>query len=311
MSFTLRQLRYFVSAAETGKLSSAASECNVSQSAITLAIKSLEDQIGFELFERNPHGVTLSREGQRFLGKSREILSLAYSAASSSLDHPTSANRIGRIKVGATDTVMGYFLIPLIARFRARFPQLKVDLVEMERPEIENALVEEELDLGILLVSNVQRQGDLACSVLLPSQRRLWLPSNHPLLSKHSATLKDVAKEPLIMLTVDEAEHTARSYWEIGGLQPNVVMRSANVEAVRTAVASGLGVALLSDMVYRPWSLDGSRIEVREIQDSIPSMDIGVAQKLGKTLSPSAQEFWNFLTKASGQAGRLNFAQSD
>jgi len=299
MSFTLRQLRYFVSAAEAGKLSLAASECNVSQSAITLAIKSLEDQVGFELFERTPHGVTLSREGQRFLGKAREILTLVYSAASSSIDHPTSATRIGRIKVGATDTVMGYFLVPLIARFKARFPQLKIDLVEMERSEIESALIEGQLDLGIVLVSNVQRQGELACSVLLPSQRRLWLPSNHSLLNKHTVTLKDLANEPMIMLTVDEAEDTARSYWDIGGMQPNIVMRSANVEAVRTAVASGLGIALLSDMVYRPWSLDGSRIEVREVQDAIPSMDIGVAYKLGKTLSPSAREFRDFLMKAS------------
>lgn len=298
MSITLRQLRYFVSAAETGKLSAAASACNVTQSAITLSIKALEDQIGFALFERNAHGVVLSLEGQRYLGKAREILALVSSAAISSKHDEATLQRAGRIKIAATDTVMGYFLMPHLARFKARYPRVVVEVVELDRAKIESELMEGKLDLAVTLVSNIQQNFELISSVLVPSQRRLWLPSRHHLLNKQSISLRDVAKEPLIMLTVDEAADTAKTYWEHVGLSPMTAMKSANVEAVRTAVARGLGVAVLSDMVYRSWSLEGDRIEVRDLKERIPSMDVGLTWKLGATLSPLAQEFHDFLKNA-------------
>jgi DNA-binding transcriptional LysR family regulator len=206
--------------------------------------------------------------------------------------------RAGRIKIAATDTVMGYFLMPHLARFKARYPRVAVEVVELDRAKIESALMEGKLDLAVTLVSNIQQNFELISSVLVPSQRRLWLPSRHHLLNKQSISLRDVAKEPLIMLTVDEAADTAKTYWEHAGLSPMTAMKSANVEAVRTAVARGLGVAVLSDMVYRSWSLEGDRIEVRDLKERIPSMDVGLTWKLGATLSPLAQEFHDFLKNA-------------
>ncbi|MDO6804580.1 LysR substrate-binding domain-containing protein, partial [Wenyingzhuangia sp. 1_MG-2023] len=112
-------------------------------------------------------------------------------------------------------------------------------------------------------------------------------------------TLADVAKEPMVMLTVDEAEESALNYWSHLPQEPRIVLRSANVEAIRTAVASGLGVTILSDMVFRTWSLEGDRIEARDLATRVPPMDIGLSWRLGATLSPSAQEFQSFIKAAS------------
>lgn len=298
MSITLRQLRYFLSAAETGKLSASAATLNVSQSAVTIAIKTLEDQVGAALFERSAQGVTLTRDGQRLLGKARDILALVSDATRAHTEWDDDASNSGRVTVAATDTVMGYFLMVHLARFRARFPKIEVNVVEMDRPQIEKALIQGELDIAVMLVSNLQALEHLTSSVLLPSQRRLWLPPRHPLLSQSAVGLEDIAQEPFIMLTVDEAEDTANSYWARTPHRPHVILRSANVEAVRSAVARGLGVALLSDMVFRPWSLEGDRIEVRDVAERIPSMDIGLAWRAGDTLSPATQEFHDFLQTA-------------
>lgn len=295
MSITLRQLRYFVSAAETGKLSAAASECNVSQSAVTIAIKTLEDQMGVPLFERTAHGVELNMPGQRLLVRAREILALVSDAMRLPEEDESLDEGQGVVRVAATDTVMGYFLVPHLARFRARFPRIEIEVIELDRPNIEAGLVDGSLDVAVMLVSNLQNKRSLACSVLFPSQRRLWLPQKHPLLAKASVSLSEIAQEPFIMLTVDEAEVTARSYWTKLDLEPRVVMRSANVEAVRTAVARGLGIAILSDMVFRPWSLEGERIETRDVSDHVPSMDIGMAWKLGASHSGAVRAFIDFL----------------
>ena len=77
------------------------------------------------------------------------------------------------------------------------------------------------------------------------------------------------------MLTVDEASQTASRYWRPTGLRPNVMFTTSSVEAVRSMVADGMGVTILSDMVYRPWSLEGQRIELRNVAAEIPTMDVG------------------------------------
>ncbi|MFP3480811.1 LysR substrate-binding domain-containing protein, partial [Burkholderia sp. SIMBA_057] len=84
--------------------------------------------------------------------------------------------------------------------------------------------------------------------------------AHHPLLKRESVTLASVAPEPFVMLTVDEAAQTAMRYWNETAWRPNVILRTSSVEAVRSMVANGSGVAILSDMVYRPWSLEGRRI---------------------------------------------------
>jgi hypothetical protein len=98
----------------------------------------------------------------------------------------------------------------------------------------------------------------------------------HPLLHTDSIDLADVAGAPYTMLSVDEANQTASRYWAPRRLDPNVIFTTSSVEAVRSMVADGLGLTILSEMVYRPWSLEGQRIEQRNLLTPIPTMDVGL-----------------------------------
>ena len=89
------------------------------------------------------------------------------------------------------------------------------------------------------------------------------------------------------MLTVDEAAYTALRYWNETPFKPDVRLRTSSVEAVRSMVANGSGVAVLSDMVYRPWSLEGRRIETIQLKDPIPPMSVGLAWRKGAEISPA------------------------
>lgn len=128
---------------------------------------------------------------------------------------------------------------------------------------------------------------DLAVEHFFGSPRRLWLPARHPLLERDTVTLEDVAREPFIMLTVDEAAYTALRYWNETPFKPDVRLRTSSVEAVRSMVANGSGVTVLSDMVYRPWSLEGRRIETIQLKDPIPPMNVGLAWRKGAEISPA------------------------
>ena len=201
----------------------------------------------------------------------------------------------GTLRLAMTYTVAGYFLPPYIERFMRAFPGVDLRLTEASRNVIEDGLVSGTFDLAVLLTSNIMDQEGLAYETLLQSRRRLWLSSQHRLLEQPSISLSDVADEPYIMLTVDEASNTAQRYWNRTSYRPKTIFRTSSVEAIRSMVANGMGVTILSDMVYRPWSLDGRRVEVVSTVDRIPTMDVGLAWAANVEQNSAVSAFREFM----------------
>lgn len=294
MPLSLKQVRYFIATADASQVSQAAIALNVSQSAVTAAIKQLEADLKVELFKRLSSGMTLTAEGARFLHHARNIMAAVNAAQNAPLTEDTAIS--GSVRIGVSYTVAGYFLPRHYTRFARSYPRIRTELYELPRDAIEGGLRDGSLDLAVMLVSNLQDKKRLAHETLLRSRRRLWLPVEHPLLAADAITLEDVAQEPYMMLTVDEASHTASRYWKPTGLRPNVIFTTSSVEAVRSLVADGMGITILSDMVYRPWSLEGQRIELRNVVADIPTMDVGVAWNRSRPQSPAARTFHEFLS---------------
>ena len=292
MSLNLRQIRYFVAAAEAGKVVAAASAVGISPSAITEAIQDLEETVGTPLVTRHRDGIKVTYDGYVFQQHSRNILSTLPAATSAVGQHrPRVA---GPLSIGVTITVAGYFLAAPLARFRRSFPEVEVTIKELGRSTIEKQLGQGQLDIGIVLVSNLEHSDEFATETLARSRRRLWTATGHPLLAKPRVTLKDVAREPYIQLSIDEAAVTTLTYWSKYKLKPNVIFQTDSVEAVRSLVATGTGITILSDMVYRPWSLEGDKLESREVAATIPTMDVGLAWSRTATLPAPAQAFIEF-----------------
>ena len=246
--------------------------------------------LGQELFDRTPHGVELTDAGRRFLSHAYTVLS----AADEALRMPREATRVsGLLSIAATYTVLGYFLPHHLQRFTQRFPEIDVKVQERQREAIEEGLITGRHDIGVLLTANVTNS-EITRETFFGSERRLWVPAKHPLLSQSEVTLEHVAAEHYIMLTVDEAAYSSLRYWSQTPYKPKIRLRTSSVEAVRSMVANGLGVAILSDMVYRPWSLEGRRIETITLKERVPRMDVGLAWKGGVEHSPAMQAFRDY-----------------
>ncbi|WP_260690788.1 LysR substrate-binding domain-containing protein [Rhizobium leguminosarum] len=111
------------------------------------------------------------------------------------------------LNVAATYTVLGFSLPYHIDRVSRMLPKLEIRLFEMAREPIEEGLLSNRYDIAVFLTLN-NVNPDLAAETLLSSKRRLWLSSKHRLLSRDNVELKEIADEPCIMLSVDEAAHT-------------------------------------------------------------------------------------------------------
>lgn len=301
MPLSLRQIRYFLATADAGKISLAAANLNVSQSTVTAAIKALEEELEARLFTRHSAGAALTYEGHQFLQHAQNIMAAVSEAMRAPRRNGQSVE--GKIRVGLTDTVAGYFLPQILARFVRVFPGITVQMQEMRRDEIERDIMDGGLDIAVMLVSNLQNRDGIDSLILARSRRRLWLSADHPLKDRDAVPLEEIAREPYVMLAVDEANRTAMRYWEATPHRPRVIFETNSLEAVRSLVATGMGVTILSDMVYRPWSLEGQRIEVRTVTDHVPSMDVGLAWRRGKTMPPAARVFHEYLSLTFSGSG--------
>jgi DNA-binding transcriptional LysR family regulator len=289
MAFTLRQLQYFIAVAEEGTVSGAAQSLSISQSAVTEAIQELEGDLGVSLFERHRRGLSITHKGHQFYRHAARILADVSDARRSFVEGEATAP--GALQLGVTSLVAGYVLSDLLARYRRAHPAVNVSAVEDNGDYLEHLLIGGELDVAVMVISNLRDRVALQAEIFETSPYRLWLPLGHRLASADIIHVSDIVQEPLIMLTVDETEENTGKLLGAFSARPNVAFRTRSVEAVRSLVATGAGIALLPDLVYRPWSLEGDRIESRDVAGSLPVVQVGMVWRRGSVLPQAARDF--------------------
>lgn len=287
--FTLRQLQYFVAVAEHGRVSHAAQALSISQSAVTEAVQGLEADLGVRLFDRHARGLAITHRGQQFLRHATAVL--AEVSAARRAFAAEQAELSGTLALGVTSLTAGYVLSDLLARYRRANPKVEVSAIEDSGEYLEHLLIGGELDVAVVVTSGLRERGALQVEILSVSPYRLWLPVGHRLTAQESIAVADLAGESLIVLRADEMEEEAVNRLAGLGARPRVAFRTRSVEAVRSLVATGAGLALLPDLVYRPWSLEGDRIESRDVSGALPVVQVGVVWRKGSPLSAAARDF--------------------
>jgi len=287
---TLRQFRYFIAVAESGSVASASRMLSIAQSALTKSMLDLESELGSELFTRTSRGMTLTPQGHRFLRSARKVIG---SVADALRLHAVEAEAglSGVLSVGVTSLVAGYYLSEVFSQFRRSCPQVEVFVTEDSPQFLEHLLINGELDVAIMVSNNLTEPQAMVAETLTRSQYRVWLPSNHALTAQEELTLADCAREDQIVLDADRIDELMDRVWARHQLKPRVILRTASLEAVRSLVGAGAGIAIQPDFLYRPWTLDAEHVEVRRLRDDVPTIDIGLVWRRGSGLKPAASEF--------------------
>ena len=290
---TLKRMKYFLAVADTKQVTAAAHQINISPAAITAAIHHLENFLDVSLFERRHDGMYPTRNGMRFQRYCEKMLNLAEDAANLRGGDKSSVS--GHLSLAASPAVHGYFLPPLLARFCRMFRGITVSLSEAKRDKIENDLISGKLDAGFVLTSNVRRRKALTILNISSSERTLWCDAHHRFAAMEAVPVCEVAREPYIQLTIDEAEENTKMFFARHAARRRCLLRTETVEAARSYVAQGMGVTILSTMLFRPWSLEGDRVLSKPIVEAIPHMDIGLVCTKSPKLSPPAQTLYDFV----------------
>jgi DNA-binding transcriptional LysR family regulator len=287
---TLRQFRYFVAVAESGSVAAASRMLNIAQSALTKSLLELEAEIGSTLFLRSARGMALTPQGHRFLVSARRVIgSVADALRVNAADE--SAGISGVLSVGVTSLVAGYYLSELFSRFRRSCPAVEVYVTEDTPRFLEHLLINGELDLAIMVSNALGEPQAMVAETLTRSANRVWLPANHPLAALPEITLAECAACEQIVLDADRIDELMKGVWARHQLARRVILRTSSLEAVRSLVGAGAGIAVLPDFLYRPWTLDAEHVEVRRLRDEVPTVDVGLVWRRGSGLKAAATEF--------------------
>jgi DNA-binding transcriptional LysR family regulator len=305
MSFSLRQIRYFLAVAENGSVSKAAAQLHTSQSTITEALKDLEADLGVRLLERQARGLDLTHKGQFFRRHAERIWQDVQDARGALAT--TGSEVAGRVTLGVTSLVAGYVLADLLTRFTRAFPGINVNLVEDSHDYLEHLLLNGEIDLALVTTSGLHNPESLAADELDTFRYRVWVPSGHPLASRKLVDLAAISEFPQITLNIGEIDEVADQFWRGAGVKPHTAFRTGSVEAVRSLVAAGVGVAILPDLLFRPWSLDGHRLEAIRVSAQLPIVRAALVRRRGYHDNVNALRFID--VTVAYKAGRLKAAE--
>ncbi len=286
---TLKQFRYFLAVADTASVAGAARLLNIAQSAVTKSIQELEEALGRRLFDRTPRGMALTQDGYRFKASALKVVDAV--AEAGQIGAETDNQLKGHLTIGVTSLVAGYYLADVLTRFQRAHPQVKLSVVEDAPQFLEHLLVNGEVDLAIMISNELDNPKALVVEPLTHSTNRVWLTSTHPLALESELSLEQCATQPQVVLEVARVDAVLKGVWARHGLRPEVLLRTSSLEAVRSLVGRGAGIAILPDFLYRPWTLDADRIEVRTLRDALPSIDVGLVWRRGSHIRDVVVEF--------------------
>ncbi|WP_207461354.1 LysR family transcriptional regulator [Azospirillum sp. SYSU D00513] len=291
MNVNLRQVRAFIVTARFASFTRAANLLNLSQPALTVQIRQLEQSLGVRLFDRNTRSVELTRVGRDLLPALERLLGDFDAVVESARE--MAALRSGSVSIAALPSVAATVLPPLIAEFRAAHPRIRVQIRDGVGRRI-NALVQEEaVDFGI--GADIEPEAGLETVRLLGDELLAVLPPDHRLCAAERLTLEELAAEPLILTN---PESTVRYLANRAFAERNLLIAPAyEVTYMSTAVGlvrAGLGIALLPSTAIE-LSL-APAIALRPVDTPALRRSIALVLKAGRSLSPAAQAFREMLT---------------
>jgi DNA-binding transcriptional LysR family regulator len=287
MPVNLNHLAVFHAVAEARSVTLGARRLMVSQPAVSKQVKELERALQTRLFDRHAAGVSLTDSGRLLADYAGRIFALAAEAEAAMAD--LSSMRRGSLAVGASPSLGTYLLPRALVYFRQRFPGVRV-AVEIEPSHLLRARLNEgALDLGLTQAD--VNWPELESEALADDELVAIAPAGHPLAKKRRVTPEALSAEPFV---VRETGSQTRSLVERAlaakgyAVRPAVAL--ASTEAVKQAVAAGLGVAMVSKLVVSREMADGRLAPLRLAGLSI-RRPIRLVRPPGRTESKAALAF--------------------
>jgi DNA-binding transcriptional LysR family regulator len=287
---TLRQFRVFDAVARHLSFSRAAEELHLSQPAVSMQVKGLEDIVGLPLTEQLGKKIFLTEAGREVLHASQAI-----TARLNDLQHNLAQLRsidTGRLNIASTSTVNAV-ATDILARFRGRHPGVSIHLDVSNRAEALDQLVGNRIDLAIM--GQVPDGLGLEATRFMDNPLVVIAAPDHPLARKKRISVRELASESFLVREAGSGTRGAMErFFAARGLEIQSSMEMSSNEAIKQAVQAGLGLGILSLQTLE-MELALKRLTVLKVEGFPIMRHWYIVHRADKRLSPVAQAFKEFV----------------
>ncbi len=291
MRTNFHQLYIFHTVARLGSFSKAAEYMNISQPAVSIQVRELERELGSALLHRLRRGLQLTDAGQAVYGYTQRIFALAEEMQGAVQD--IQGLKSGKLTIGSSTTPGEYILPWVIGQFRRSYPAVEVSLSITNTHAVVEWIHNRELDLG-MAGAPVSLEG-LNSFPYVTDEIVVIAGANHALAAKRWVALRDLEGADFILREPGSAtRQTAEECLESHGIGINVVMELGSNEAVKRAVAAGLGIGLMSRFGITPDTIAGM-ITALPVRGWRCQRALTVFYRDDKHLPSAQREFLRFL----------------
>lgn len=283
---SMRQLKAFVSVFQLRKISTAAEQLHITQSAVSLLIRQLENGLGITLFERTTRSLRPTEAANDVLPVAERILRDVGQLTANASD--MSQLHRGRVSVAVTPTLGGIVLPSAVRAFRERHPGIHLSVDDCAPDQFVARVVGEQVDFGI--GSPEQAGADVDVKTLVRDHLSIVCPAGHPLARQRTVKWSDL--KPYGVITIRPG-YGIRPLIDASAAQASVHLQVVNeVTFLSTALwmtESGMGISIMPSAYALHSSIQG--LEIRSLSRPRVSRDIALVTKRGHTLSPAAKAF--------------------
>ena len=282
----LRHLRYFIAVAEEENVSRAAMKLHVSQPGISRQIRDLEEEIGFDLFERTAKSIKLTTAGKIFLKEARAILQRTEDAVQNAR---AAVGGSGELHVGYAPSLTARFLPQTLRAFQEALPKVRVKLHDSSTEEMSEGLRTGKLQISFTVRVTQGAWRDFNFAELSRDRFCVAVAPKHRLASKRSVKLEDIAREPLVIYSRKDYPEAYKSIVTLFSklkVKPRIAEEHDSVSSLIAAVEAGTGISIATGQLA---CTAGWRLKLIPFSPPLDPLIIGAAWK-GK-LTQSAEKF--------------------
>ena len=273
----LRQFKQFIAVAEELSFRRAAERLHMAQPPLTTAIRKLEEELGVVLLERSNRITALTQAGQTLLIEARRAIGQVERAIH--VTRLAGTGLSGSLRISFVTSGPTGFLPLVLQAFRARHPQVELDLQEASSYEQVLALEQDRCDIGLIVLP--VRDTSVPVQLVVDERLVAALPAQHALASQPTVTLADMAHEPWVLFPEDKGPgmyNMIVTSCALAGYRPRIVQRGRQMETIVSLVSVGVGVALVpSSMAHT--ARDG--VVFREVTGIATPLDYQLAIATG------------------------------
>ena len=238
---TLTQLEIFSQVAELRGFTLAAHQLGISQSAVSHAMKLLEQELGVELLRRHQSRVELSDIGEQLLLRARTMLGLANTMRQEAAD--ARGMKRGTLRIGSFGPTSSIKLLPnILQHYRQAHPGIEVHVDEGPDRQVVQWLEERRIDIGFVVLPE-ERFDTFA---LIEDQMVALLPAAHPLATRSDLSLKALCADPFILTEAGSSELVSRLF-NAARLQPNIRYRCSQLLSTLETVSRGDAITVIAE----------------------------------------------------------------